>query len=255
MNETTAGGSEALLARMMALEEKTSRLEAENARMKLVEGENARLEAANARLEADVKSLRREVNLRKGAAKVQLQVKCEALHEARQDAKEALGDHAQTLKELKSTEADSALLREAKNRSDGLVKVKQEMIVHVKKERDDAKEAVEELRLRLRDLAEAALRENEQVRREARRQLANASTERCMMSSNCLGNLGTQRTVLTGCGHVVCYECIKRDVAFTGDDKYTSEPFKYVFGDLCACKVQGCTKKSSEALFLTCPPA
>jgi len=168
------------------------------------------------------------------------------------------GREGALLARIRALEAEVASLR-------GLAKVKQERIVDVKNELENAKEATEDLAqklqmseaacLELRELAIYALEGDEEVRLEAQRQLANASTERCM-SSNCLGNLGSQRNVLTGCGHVVCRECLGYDVAFTGVDT-ASVPVMLGLRGFCACKVQGCTKKSREAWILKgiCPPA
>ncbi|EJK76742.1 hypothetical protein THAOC_01480 [Thalassiosira oceanica] len=209
--------------------------------MKLVEGKNASLEA-------EVASLRREVNLRNGAAKVQL----EAKHEALKDAKEAYGELVPTLEKLNSAEAESARLREEINRSEGRVKIKQERIVRVKNELEDQKEAAEELAQSLqasRTLTKDAIEKCDQLRRELRK----ASIDPCM----CCGNSESrrQRNFWPGCGHIVCYDCLEGDVHQIGVDK-SSKPVLYELRGYCACKVQGCKGTSREALMLngTCPP-
>lgn len=101
-------------------------------------------------------------------------------------------------------------------------------------------------------LNEAAFGKYEEVRCA----LANASTVSCM-SSSCCGNRGSQRLLLTGCGHVVCHECIGRDLGFVINDPKTLKPYKNTMRGSCTCKFEGCTTKSYEGWILKgmCPPA
>ncbi|EJK46475.1 hypothetical protein THAOC_34853, partial [Thalassiosira oceanica] len=246
-NEHTAGGNGALLARIEELEAANH---AKDENMKASKAANHAKDEKIKALEAVVAGLRREGNLRNDAAKVQLKEK----HEALKDAKEAYGQLLPALRKLNSADAEIARLREGKNRSEGRLKVKQEKIVYVKNELEDRKETAEELTqklettevmcLQLQELAQNASQENEEVRREARRKLANTSTEPCMWP-NCRGNRGSQRNILMGCGHVVCYECIKDDVQMPGYRLGASEPFMLVLRGACACKIASTNLEAS----------
>ncbi|EJK77126.1 hypothetical protein THAOC_01062 [Thalassiosira oceanica] len=244
----------ALLARIRELEAadraKNERIKASEAMIKTLEAENCALKKSLADAEAENTIVRNEVKRNNVIVKVK---------------QEASKENAELLAEVKD-ERDDAI--EGMMALETAVKVKQEVNGTLKRNLADVEDkldvAIEEREglylgcLQLQELAQNAIQENEEVRREARRKLANATTEQCMWP-NCHGNRGSQRNILMGCGHVVCYDCIEElyGVDHILDDPKSSEPYMLSLRGYCACKVKGCTKKSGEALILNgrCPPA
>ncbi|EJK44815.1 hypothetical protein THAOC_36615 [Thalassiosira oceanica] len=239
-DDLSANERGSLLARIEELEAadraKNERIKASEAKMKALEAENCALKKSLADAEEENATLRKEVKRNNVIVKVK---------------QEASKENAELLAEVKYERDD---LIEEMMALETAVKVKQEVNGTLKRNLADVKDkldvAIEEREglflgcLQLQELAQNALQENEEVRREARHKLANATTEPCMWP-NCQGNRGSQRNILMGCGHVVCDKCIQDDVAFTHDDKYTSEPFMLELRGACACKIASTTLKAS----------